>query len=237
VYKPLLWVGDWYATLLSAATHGADAAARADASRALRPLLESAAGGDATDSIDHWQAMVATKTGGGGEGAGSPPPKPPRGEILLAGVDNDKQGAAIRVGPHKLLVGAWGDPRHCDLNVSGMSPAFPAPPDSGGLGGEGGLWCMDLPPPGTPMGTLRAVPPPPVGAPVPPWWESVHGLYDVEADPRELHDLQHDLPDVAAKLLGRLLSFRASTVPSVHLPEDPNGTAHANRTHCWSPWR
>ena len=44
-----------------------------------------------------------------------------------------------------------------------------------------------------PMGKLDA----------PPWWERVKGLFDVVADPRELHDLQDELPDVVAALAER----------------------------------
>ena len=40
----------------------------------------------------------------------------PRTEIVLAGIDSDKKGAAIRVGDYKLLIGDWGADRarsHC----------------------------------------------------------------------------------------------------------------------------
>jgi len=71
----------------------------------------------------------------------------------------------------------------------------------------------------------------------PPWWAHVAGLYDVVADPRELTDLQHVHPDVVRELQKRLHFWNATTVPSVHLPEDPEGKVHANATHCWGPWR
>jgi hypothetical protein len=71
----------------------------------------------------------------------------------------------------------------------------------------------------------------------PPWWETPKGLYNVSADPREQHDLQAAMPDVVAKLRQRLLEWNQTTAPTIHLPADPNGTAQANRTDCWSPWR
>ena len=226
----------------------------------------------AVDSIDHWASLEALVHG-------APPPPPPRAELLLAGIDSDKQGAAIRVGPHKLLVGRWGDGRWCDLNVSGASPAYPAPPAAGGLGGQGGLVCMELPlPPPSRRPSSQLVlplvdslsrpgtadsghwrvqqaaardvnvasameqtdddrPAITVGTPPPAWWSVIAGLYDVESDPRELQDLQHARPDLVASLHARLLALSSSAIPSIHMPRDPNGTTHANRTGCWGPWR
>ena len=51
--------------------------------------------------MDQWGAL----SNGGDWDAVS---QTPRTEVLLAGIDIDKQGAAIRVGDFKLLVGNWG---------------------------------------------------------------------------------------------------------------------------------
>ena len=70
-----------------------------------------------------------------------------------------------------------------------------------------------------------------------PWWAHVAGLYDVEADPREQHDLQHALPEVVHRLLQKLLEYNDSAVPTIHRPPDPAGRAHSNLTKCIGPWR
>ena len=75
-------------------------------------------------------------------------------------------------------------------------------------------------------------PPPPV-----PWWKRVAALYDVEADPREQHDLQHDLPELVQELLAKLIAFNASTAKSIHEPSSSAGKDHANKTNCISPWQ
>ena len=77
---------------------------RARAENILKDLLEHGP----IDSTDHWENFNA-----GGNATR------PRTEILLAGIDSDKSGAAIRVGEFKLLVGNWGTDTWCDLNVSG----------------------------------------------------------------------------------------------------------------------
>lgn len=224
-YTPLLWVGDWYATLLSAAGHGAGGTIRST----VPPSVQASLRTGAIDSIDAWGALLATANG-------KAPVQAPRDEVLLAGIDVDKQGAALRVGRHKLLVGSWGDDRWCDLNVSGFSPAYPAPAAAPGLGGEGGLYCMHLDTEGAASvhhaDESRAGAPPP-----PPWWDRVAGLYDVEADPREQHDLQAAFPELVKQLLHKLLLYNASVAPSIHQPSDPAGKEHANQTGCIGPWR
>merc|ERR1712216_662878 len=74
-------------------------------------------------------------------------------------------------------------------------------------------------------------PPSPPPAPSPSDWPSqVKGLYNVVEDPRELHDLQADLPDVVNKLHARLVHWNATTVPSIHVPNDPEGKEHRDDT-------
>ena len=70
----------------------------------------------------------------------------------------------------------------------------------------------------------------------PDWTNTTRGLYDVANDPREMHDLQTEKPDVVASLMARFLHWNTTRVASIHLPRDPAGTAHANATDCWSPW-
>ena len=241
-YAPLLWVGDWYATLLSAALHGASEEEQSAARLLLAPLLKAGP----IDSIDAWASLLDAANG---RAAGNPLDTAPRtdvrSEVLLAGIDIDKQGAALRVGKYKLLVGAWGSSTWCDLNVSGHSPAYPAPPAAEGLGGEGGLFCMQLPtppppPPATPRPRLGAMAPPPPpwwAPPPPPWWERVAGLYDVVADPRERTDLQLALPGIVSELLQKLVAFNQTVAPSIHEPTDPAGKEHANETGCLGPWQ
>ena len=239
-FAPLLWVGDWYRTLLGAALADDTPAAHAVATAALAPLL--AAG--PIDSVDQWSALVAAGAPPSSLPPPPPPPPPPREEVLLAGIDVDRNAAAIRVGRHKLLVGGWGSPLWCDLNVSGFSPAYPVPPGNasqGLAGGEGGLHCMDL-------GAAAAAGDDADGDdasmvekaaddPPPAWWAQVAGLYDVVSDPRELNDLQHSLPDVVSKLRARLIEFNATTAPTAHADNDPAGQAHAKATGCYGPWR
>ena len=192
------------------------------------------------DSVDQWSAL----SGESHRQAASAPSSSalqlsaadgPRTEVLLAGIDSDKRGAAIRVGDYKLLIGDWGADTWCDLNRSGFSPVFPAapstkPPSEGG-GGFGGLVCVAL------NGTtgpgkqgLQA------GDAPDSWTNTTRGLFNVANDPREMHDLQDEKPDVVAALRARFLAHNLTTVSSIHLPRDPAGTAHANATDCWSPW-
>ena len=218
-YSPLLWVGDWYKTLLSAALEGANATTREKAAALLKPLLASGP----VDSVDHWSALKEAAMG-------LPPPNPPpREEIVLAGIDIDKKGATIRRGPYKLLLGSWGSGKHCDLNISGYSPVYPVPPaPPEQKGGEGGVWCTQL---------TRKDAEEEDDAVAPPWWERVAGLYNVESDPREVHDLKATLPEVVKELKARLAFWNSTTAATIHLPNDPAGKAHANSTGCWGPWR
>ena len=162
---------------------------------------------------------------------GLPPPNPPpREEIVLAGIDIDKKGAAIRSGPYKLLLGSWGSGKHCDLNISGYSPVYPVPPaPPEQKGGEGGVWCTQL--------TRKDAEEEDDTVAPPPWWERVAGLYNVESDPREVHDLKATLPEVVKELKARLAFWNSTTAATIHLPNDPAGKAHANSTGCWGPWR
>lgn len=200
------------------------------------------------DSVDQWAALNGQTSNRDGapadtdHGAGATVASAsanldgPRTEVLLAGIDSDKRGAAIRVGDYKLLIGDWGADTWCDLNRTGFSPIAPAapspkPPSEGG-GGFGGLVCVAL---NDTSGRgnqrlLRAD-----GTPND-WTNTTRGLYDVVKDPREMHDLQDEKPDVVATLMARFLAHNLTTVSSIHLPRDPAGTAHANATDCWSPW-
>eukprot|EP00039_Didymoeca_costata_P002585 m.61271 g.61271 ORF g.61271 m.61271 type:complete len:595 (+) comp11392_c0_seq1:355-2139(+) len=240
VYTPLLHVSDWFRTLLYAAISNENPETQNVTLHGLEPLLQAGP----IDSVNHWENMMAVSTRR----------IEPRSEILLAGFDIDKQGAAIRVGSYKLLVGNWGDDRWCDLNVSGLSPIAPAPPSNNpgtGPGGYGGLVCVHL------NSSNATYIPASVEsksgkanmyeivfslkqdylAPKPPWTSVIKGLYNVVDDPRELYDLQHALPDMVSRLYERLLYFNKTTVPSIHKPRDPNADTHANETGgCWSPW-
>ena len=131
VYDGLLHVSDWYKTLISAALSGDTSHDQAKARAAISELLLAGP----IDSVDHW-AVLST----GGKGGNT---SWPRSEVLLAGVDTDKQGAAIRIGQYKLMVGQWGAGTWCDLNKTGFSPSYPASPVKG-IGGEGGLVCTSL---------------------------------------------------------------------------------------------
>ena len=64
-------------------------------------------------------------------------------------------------------------------------------------------------------------------------------LFDVESDPRELHDLAPDptYADVLRDMRTRLLAVNESVVRTAHMASDPNGTVAANATKCWAPWR
>eukprot|EP01047_Picozoa_sp_COSAG01_P028448 COSAG01_NODE_1910_length_8928_cov_33.079964_3_plen_320_part_00 len=129
-------VSDWYRTLLGAALSNDVEGDRAAAWQLLNHTLSVGP----IDSVDQWAALSSNST------------VPLRNEILLAGIDTDKQGAAIRIGDFKLIVGDWGGTKKetwCDLNMSGFSPHFPAPidpnPHAHGPGGLGGLYCDYLP--------------------------------------------------------------------------------------------
>lgn len=229
-------MSDWYKTLVSAALSKDSAEDLAAARKALSHTFEIGP----IDSIDQWAALNGQDYMQHAPGSSSPATQPsvtdgPRTEVLLAGIDSDKRGAAIRVGHYKLLIGDWGADTWCDLNRTGFSPVFPAqpspkPPSEGG-GGFGGLVCITL------NGTtgpgnqrLQAD-----GTPTA-WTNMTRGLFDVVQDPREMHDLQDEKPDVVAALKARFLAHNLTTVSSIHLPRDPAGTAHANATDCWSPW-
>ena len=234
VFSPLLWVGDWYRTLLAAALSMDSTVDRAAAETVLSPLLSQGP----IDSVDQWAAITAATRDG------------PRQELLLAGIDVDRGVAAIRLGDLKLLVGSWGGDTWCDLNVSGFSPHYPVQPSQSsgtGPGGEGGLWCAPLPGTSTSAEVRRLGLTPTAAAPEPSglrlghvessWWNVTRGLYNVSADPRELNDLQHVLPDDVARLRLRLLEWNRTTAPTIHKPGDPAGTTQANATDCWSPWQ
>merc|ERR1712046_495741 len=79
-------------------------------------------------------------------------------------------------------------------------------------------------------------PTPPPPAPPPVWPSQIKGLYNVVEDPRELNDLQDQMPDMVAKLHARLIYWNATTVPSIHTANDPKGAAHRSATGCDSPW-
>lgn len=221
-YQPLLHISDWYKTLLSAAMSQLSP----DERRASVAMLSEILATGPIDSVDQWAALANGGSWKGLEGQ-------PRSEILLAGIDIDKKGAAIRVGDLKLLVGSWGSDIWCDLNITGFSPvapAAPAPPQPNGpVGGRGGLVCIHLNT--STRGGHDTDAPPKI-----PWWQSITGLYNVTADPRELIDLQHEHPEAVQALHSRLLKWNETTAPSIHKPADPAGAAHAKETNCWSPW-
>ena len=52
-----------------------------------------------------------------------------------------------------------------------------------------------------------------------------------------MQDLQQQFPEVVGKLTQRLVYWNSTTAETIHLPNDPNGTAYAHTTDCWSPWR
>ena len=276
------------------------------------------------DSINHWTSLTS---GGGGT--------PPRKEIVLAGIDSDKSGAAIRIGDYKLLVGAWGADTWCDLNITGFSPEYPAPIDpnpSHGPGGEGGLYCAKLPNssmsalslawsnllPSSIVGSngdedgegvgeegccsssphtdytdsnITAIPKSkiddccsscaghkgcavsvynketetcylkasakgkiavkygavatiPSASPSPPkpnpssWTSVIKGLYNVVKDPRELTDLQQQMPQLVATMHARLMYWNGTTVPTIHnRTSDPKAELMLKETECMSPWQ
>lgn len=232
----ILHVSDWYKTLVSAALSKDSADDAAAARKTLGHIFEIGP----IDSIDQWAALNGQTYDQQALWSSSPVTQNsatdgPRTEVLLAGIDSDKRGAAIRVGDYKLLIGDWGADTWCDLNRTGFSPVFPAapspkPPSEGG-GGFGGLVCValnDTTGPGNQQ--LQAD-----GGPND-WTNTTRGLYNVVKDPREMHDLQDEKPDVVAALKARFLAHNLTTVSSIHLPRDPAGTAHANATDCWSPW-
>ena len=45
----------------------------------------------------------------------------------------------------------------------------------------------------------------------PDWTNTTRGLYDVANDPREMHDLQTEKPDVVASLMARFLHWCATS--------------------------
>ena len=49
----------------------------------------------------------------------------------------------------------------------------------------------------------------------PDWTNTTRGLYDVANDPREMHDLQTEKPDVVASLMARFLHWCAVLQPAV----------------------
>jgi len=71
------------------------------------------------------------------------------------------------------------------------------------------------------------------------WPSQIKGLYNVVEDPRELHDLQHELSDKVLELHERLIYWNATTVPSIHPKpkKDEKGKAHRLATDCISPWQ
>ena len=236
-YHSILHVSDWYKTLVSAALCKDSPE---DAAAARKTIAHIFAIGP-IDSVDQWsalngeshsQALAPSRSGLQFAAADGP-----RTEVLLAGIDSDKRGAAIRVGDYKLIIGDWGADTWCDLNRSGFSPVFPAapankPPSEGG-GGFGGLVCVALN--GT-TGPGKQWLQQKIGSAPDSWTNMTRGLFNVETDPREMHDLQDEKPDVVATLKARFLAHNLTTVSSIHLPRDPAGTAHANATDCWSPW-
>lgn len=187
------------------------------------------------DSVDHWGSLSS-----GGKGAA------PRTEVVLAGIDSDKQGAAIRVGDFKLLVGSWGTDTWCDLNMTGFSPQYPAPVDPSpkyhGPGGEGGLYCAKLP--NSSLSALSLPLPSVLGSgaaakPAPSSWTSqIKGLYNVVKDPRELNDLQQEMPKMVASMHARLVYWNGTTAPTIHnRTADPKARLMVEVTECMSPWQ
>ena len=164
--------------------------------------------------------------------------RPPRTEILLAGVDARVAGrgrrapsGALRTGRYKLVLGVWGDSQWCDLNRSGFSPGYPFQASIEGGGGEGGLVCVAYRGEASRQPTSRALPS------ELPWSELVTGLYDVVADPREERDLQHERPKTVRKMLMRMLQLNRTAVQSIHKPDDPAAVRLAEVTNCWQPWQ
>lgn len=60
-------------------------------------------------------------------------------------------------------------------------------------------------------------------------------LFDIEADPTELHDLSMLLPSVLASLMQRLMDFVAESIPQDQSRTDPNSNP-ARFDGVWTPW-
>jgi len=239
-YDGILWIGDWYATLVSAALALEPSSSLGSTRARIAPLLE----GGAVDSIDHWAALGAASRGISID--------PPRSELLISGFEvegvtlnfssvsspealafwemalSPMETAAIRVGRHKLVVGTPIAATHCDMNVSGASPAYPAPSLGDAESGEGGIYCMMLAPqtPCDGRDFNESVS----------WRSCVAGLFDLEADPREIHDLQWEMPDLAAELYARLNSFAPTAAPNAHGQLDIASDIQGQASGCWAPW-
>ena len=231
VYRPLLHVSDWLPTIL-----GAVAAATGDAV-ALPPGIDgvnqwpSIANPTAWQAHTHEQAAalaVATAAHVAGESRRGAIARygryadDPRAEIVLSmggGPSSPRNAATLRRGQYKLMLGSWGDSRHCDINHT-----------------DGGLNCTVLPTnSSSATGPLSGL----AGLALSDAWWNKSMLFDVETDPRELNDLAADPAhaDVLADLRRRLLAVNATVVRTAHMPNDPNGTAFCNKTKCWQPWR
>ena len=235
VYRPLLHVSDWLPTIV-----GAVAAATGDAPKA-------GAGLDGIDGVNQWEALAApapwqrhthaeaaaaatAAAAANGSALGTATPytryaDDPRAEIVLSmggGPSAPRNAATLRRGQYKLMLGSWGDGRHCDINHT-----------------DGGLNCTAIPQNKTGGGPAVAAAPGLAGLAAQDAWWNESMLYDVVADPRELRDLAADPAHagVLADMRQRLLAVNATVARTAHMPSDPNGTAFCNVTKCWQPWR
>lgn len=194
-FPHLVHVTDWLPTLVRAASgHGVRALGRAYAK---------------LDGVDQWAAL---------RGAGAELGAPPRTELLhnIEGIGGHGP-AALRVGKHKLLVNmrkggfnGWCAPCADPFGCFVPPGAGPGAGEEGRTVPRGGQLCCHAAPP------LEER----TCAPVPGGAErdasarvSSVLLFDVEADPRELHDLAPEHPALVGELLKQLARHNATNVP------------------------
>jgi hypothetical protein len=133
-----------------------------------------------------------------------------------------RRAGAIRVGDYKLMIGAWGIDKWCDINSTDQGLSCVHLNSSTGPGGVGKSVGVDMG--DTRSGTYRGeggvmvnstaaaaaaaavAVSAAMAAPPTDWWSTVQ-LYDVVSDPRELHDLSLTKPGVVQQLMARFLHY------------------------------